>query len=430
MSEKKSAAEDGLRSERIKKNRRTVIIIASALLLLVLIFGITVGGVVLVRDKRAVLKYGGTMADEGVVSYLVATYKKYYMASVGDARDTEEYWSGEVGDTTRGELLRVSTEEYVRSVMVGAYLFDRYTDLSDSERAAIDRATGEILDFRAGGDEGRFNELSAPMGFDFDDFCRATELIYKSEMAAAAIYGEGGAALGNLSDPAVLAQCNAYFAEYSRVKLIYIDTKEYIVKDSEGKLEIGDTGEYLTQYLTAAEILSRSADIAEIRRLIEGARTGVGEEMSPEYFRLMQDKYNITNAYNESGYYLSERSAFSEGFAEDTTEYMPDGGYKAALYKMLAAAVESVSDMNEGEYLEIEGDFGVLFIYKCEKEESAYLYSGYGIFFHDFFSDAAGYLYENSVSTLSKDVDVREKYYEIDPVKIPYNSSFIARIER
>ncbi|MBQ7363931.1 MAG: hypothetical protein IJW48_05740 [Clostridia bacterium] len=428
--EKKLAGTENTREAGIRRNRRTIIIIASALLSLVLIFGITVGTVVLVRDKSAVVKYEGASADAGVAAYLAATYKSYYIRSVAGASDTEEYWKTEVGAVTQGDVLKESTEEYIRSVVVGAYLFDRYASLTDSERDAIERATEEVLDFKADGDENKFNELASPMGFDYEDFCRATELLYKAKSAKSVVYGDGGAALTNVSDAEVLSLCNTYFIQYSRVKILYIDTKEYVVKGSDGSLEIGENGKYLTQYLSASKLLSRHADITEIRRLIEGARTGVGDEMSPEYFDIMQDKYNISKAYNESGYYFSATSAFSSGFAEDSTEYLPDGAYKAALYKMLNSAVEVSFEMNEGEYREIEGDYGICFIYKCEREEGAFLASGYDVFFHDFYSDAADYLYDESVGALSDDVEVREKYYEIDPVKIPYNYMFVAKIEQ
>lgn len=421
-------ANEEARARKIKNTKRAVIISASVILSLVLSLGGVLGITALVKDKNAVVKYGGVTVDRGVASYLAATYKTYYKSTLPGAQDTEEYWGERVGEKTRGELLGESTEEYIRSVVVGAYLFDRYASLSSAERAAIEQATEEVLLDRTGGDTDKFNEKTAPYGFDYDDFCLATELIYKAEGAKSAIYGNGGAALTNVADATVLSQCNLYFEQYSRVKILYIDTKETVVKDSEGKLEI-DGGKYTTRYLTAAEIVARRGDIEEIRRLIEGAKTGEGDEMSPEYFDLMQDKYNITKAYNESGYYFSESSAFSEGFAEDTAEYL-SGEYAAALYKMLTAATESALTMNEGEYHEIEGDFGICFIYKCKKEEGAFLSPSYGAFFHDFFSDAADYLYNKSAEALFDGVEVREKYQEIDPVKIPYNYEYIAKIAR
>ena len=415
--------------EAIEKTRRAVIIITAVLLAAILIFGAAVATVAAVRNARAVVKYGGTMADEGVVSYLLATYKSYYMRSEVGAADTPEYWGETVGNATRGELLRKSAEEYVRSVIAGAYLFDRYTSLASYEKSSIKNATEEVLTYKADGSEKRFNEQTEKMGFNFSDFCRATELIYKAERAIAVIYGVDGAALTNLANPEVLAQCNSFFNEYSRVKILYIDTKQTVVKDEQGKIELGADGNYKTEYLSGAEKLSRLGDIAEIRRLIEGAKTGVGDEMSPEYFDLMQDKYNISKAYNASGYYFSPYSAFASGFAADSVEYL-SGAYREAMHKMLTAAVESSLAMNEGDYHEIEGDFGICFIYKCEKEMGAYVSSGLGAFFHDFYSDAADYLYNESVALISDDVKIKEKYNEIDVVEIPYNYVFVAKIQQ
>lgn len=424
--ERKSVAPS--RDEATAKTKRAVIIITAVLLSAILIFGAAVGTVAAVRNARAAVKYGGTMADEGVVSYLLATYKSYYMRSEVGAVDTPEYWGETVGNVTRGELLRKSAEEYVRSVIAGAYLFDRYTSLASYEKSSIKNATEEVLAYKADGSEKRFNEQTEKMGFDFDDFCRATELIYKAESAESVIYGVDGAALKNLANAEVLAQCNSYFNLYSRVKILYIDTKETVVKSEDGKIELDTDGSYKTAYLTGAEKLSRLGDIAEIRRLIEGAKTGVGDEMSPEYFDLMQDKYNISKAYNASGYYFSPYSAFSAGFARDSVEYL-SGAYREAMHKMLSATVELSLEMSAGEYREIEGDFGVCFIYKCEKETGAYVSSGLGAFFHDFYSDAAEYLYNESLALISHDVKIKEKYNEIDTVKIPYNYAFVAKIQ-
>ncbi len=414
--------------ERIKRTKRAILISASLLLAAVMIFGAGIGIVTFVRDRRAVVRYGGVTVDRGVASYLASTYKSTYMAANPGARDTEEYWGEYVGDKTRGEFLSESTEEYVRAVVASAYLFDRYATLTGEEKNAIKRTTEYILSDRAGGDEGKFNEDTKKYGFDYSDLCRAAELLYKSDMAKSVIYGTDGANLTNLTDAAVLNECNRYFAEYSRVKLLYIDTRETVVKGSDGKIELDGGGSYKTRYLNEAEKAARLADITEIRRLIEGDELGVGDEMSPEYFDLMQDKYNISSAYNSSGYYLSAASAFSAGLADGTVEYLPEGAYKLALHKMMGAAVETALVMNEGEYREIEGDFGVIFIYKCEREEGAYLSSSLDSFFHDFFSDAADYLYRENILELMKGVDVREKYHEIDLVKIPYNYAYKVKI--
>lgn len=417
------------KEERIARTRRTVIVITAVFLSAVLLLGIGIGTAVAIEDARAFAKYGGTRADKGVTSYLLSTYKSYYMRSEVGAVDTPEYWSEEIDGVTRGELLRESADNYVRAIIAGAYLFDRYTKLEAYEKSSIRLATEEVLAYRADGSERRFNELTEAMGFDYDDFCRATELIYKAERAMSVIYGADGAALTNVSDATVLALCNAYYNRYSRVKILYIDTKETVVKDKDGKIEMGSDELYKTEYLTGAEIVERRADIAEIRSLIEGANTGVGEEMSPEYFDLMQEKYNITDAYNESGYYFSPSSAFAAGFARDSSELLPSP-YSEAMNKMLGSVVEASFAMNEGEYREIEGDYGIAFIYKCEKEEGAYLSTYYGAFFHDFYSDAAVYLYNESVSEIAKDVTIRKKHNEIDIIKIPYNYEFVAKIQQ
>ena len=51
----------------------------------------------------------------------------------------------------------------------------------------------------------KFDELSSPMGFDFDDFTKGCEIIYKARRAQTAIYGESGSVLASGWEGSVLA---------------------------------------------------------------------------------------------------------------------------------------------------------------------------------------------------------------------------------
>ena len=414
--------------KNIEKNRRIVIISVSVLLALVLLFGAVIGTINIVKRARAVVMYSGVTLDVGVVNYMASTYKGVYMQQIGAAYDTPEFWDThpDGSSKTYGELLTEKTEKYIRSVAVGAYLFDRYTRLSSGERDAIERATGEILDFVADNSEDKFNKDCKAMGFDYSDFCRATEIIYKSEQAKAVIYGYEGAALsgGNM-----LAECDDYFNEFARVKILYIPTRVDLKRDKDGKFELDSEGKYAVEFFTPAEISERNTDIDRIRELIDGLKNGADEQMSPEYFDAMQEKYNYSSLYNESGYYFSPYSEYTAKFAEVSSELLPDG-YREALYKYLSSVVEEgVFSLSEGQYGEFEGDYGVCFIYKCQKENYAYLSNSYVDFFHDFYSDAADYLYAKSVDKISEDVTLKDSYFEIDVIALPYNCDYIAKVE-
>ena len=425
MTENKRLSEKGNVTE---KNKRIVIISVSVLLSLVLLFGAVMGTVTLVRRARSVVSYGGVMLDRGVVNYLAATYKSVFMQEIGVAYDTPEFWADSpLGSReSYGELLVKATESYIRSVAVGAYLFDRYTRLSSGERDAIERATAEILDFVAENSEEKFNEECAAMGFDYSDFCRATEILYKSEQAKSVIYGYEGSAL---SGGSMLAECDEYFNEFARVKILYIPIRVDLVRDKDGKFELDADGRYVTEYFTPEEVQERLSDIGRIRELIEGLENGDDEQISPEFFDSMQKKYNYSAMYSESGYYFSPFSEYSAKFAEESSTLLPDG-YREAFHKYMSSVIEEEAFfLEEGEYGDIEGDYGVCFVYKCQKENYAYLSASYSAFFHDFYSDAADYLYDRSVSEISKDVTVKEVYYEIDVIALPYNCDYIAKIE-
>ena len=411
---------------RVKRNKKILISIVSLLVTVVLAFGVVIGTVATLRDSRAVVKYGGSSADMGVTSYLSATFKAVFMADIGESYDTLEFWQSEAySGKTYGEMLEEATLEYIKGVIVGAYLFDRYSSLTKEEREKIEIACNEILDYKAGGSEEQFNSESAAMGFDFDDFKRATELIYKSEMAKHVIYGTNGA---SLEAGARYEECDTYYNnKFSHVKILYIPTKEKLVTDSDNKLELDIDGKYVTDYYTALEIMERQTDIAEIRRLILGYNNDADEQMSPEFFDLMQEKYNISQEFLDTGYYFSPYSSYTAGFAQESSTLLPDG-YREAFCKMLNAVIESSFTLSVGQYQEIEGDYGIVFIYKYANAPYAYLGSTNAAQFHDFFEDAADYLYSSSVSAINPEVSVRDGYSDIDVSLIPYNYKFVATV--
>jgi hypothetical protein len=426
VSGKENKIEDTV-SARVKKNRRIVLILISVFLAAVLIFGAVIGTASLVRHSRAVIKYNGVLIDGGVASYLAATYKNAFMTMLGTAYDTEEFWSQNVPaeDCTYGEILEKRTSEYIRRVAVGSYLFDRYTKLSKDESDRIERALKDVLDFQADNDRAKFNRECAAMGFDYDDFCEATRLIYKYEQVKSVIYGQDGSRLAGES---MYAECNIYFEQYSHVKILYIPTREEIVRGENGELETDENGKYVTRYFTAEETIERKADIAEIRELIDGLRNNGPRQMSPEYFEHMQGKYNYDSTYNKTGHYFSKMSTYTSKFAEASSVRLPDE-YSRAFYKYMKSVTEDSLSMGEGEYKEIEGDYGICFIYKYAREDYAYLLPSLTVFFSDFYSDAANYLFNKTMEELACDVIVKDDYYRINITAIPYNYIYIAKVE-
>ena len=396
------------------KNRLFIIIIAT-LVALALSAGVTLGIIAAVREARSVASFEGVRIDGGVASYLIATRKKDYMKYLGSATgapasDTEEYWQKDSSwGGTYGELLRADCEKYVRAVIIGAYIYDMAGGLDEYDREYIDLITSDILIREADGDEKKFNTLSAPMGFDYDDFCTGTELVYKYKLAVSYIYGSDGSGL-------TTAEKEEYLATYSHIKLLFIRTEYDYATDSGGNY-IVDNGQYVKYELSDKDKAERAADIEEIRSLIDGKLNGGDAMISPEVMSTYINKYNSRDTYAETGYYLSPRS----GYVYDSI-YNQDPDFVELSEKIAEYSFAAEID----DYIEFTTDDGVCFIYKYEVAPGAYASAALEVFFTDFISDAVSYFYEAEIQRLSPAVKLKDAFFEYDPVHIPYNKSMYA----
>lgn len=401
----------------ITKSQKKLLLSSAAILLSV---AILVGGalftVSLVRESNALVSYGGARMDEGVTHFLLSSFKYDYMvylkeSGVCDVADSEYFWgSYTVDNQTYLELLEMEAESYVRQVAAGSYLFDRYSRLSSGERRKIRQACQTVLDYKASGSESVFNKMTASYGFDYDDFLKGSELIYKAKMAENAIFGEGGSALsaGNMTE-----ECNKFYDKYSHVLLLMVRTEDDFVTDAEGNRVKGDDGRDEMVSLSPSQREARLADIATIRSLIEAVGTGAESYMSPGAFRSWIDKYNYDPENAKSGYYFHRGSEYTSEFSD-------------AFPTVVSRAIA----MEVGSFAEIELDGGVtIFLYKQENEPLAYYSSSYSRFFTDFFSLASDYLYIESLNALAKETVVKDAFYDIPLDLLPYNYDFYPDIK-
>lgn len=386
-----------------ERSKRVFIIFSAAFLGIVLLVGIIFGAIGIARNNGSVMIYKGIYLKDGVASYLAASFKYDFMSTLKrsgvDCYDSDYFWQSETEDgKTWGEVLADNTEKYIQRVLVGSYLFDKNTRLTKEDKAVIDKAVNEVLEYRADSDVDTFNEMAERMGFTYRDFKKAAELLYKYEMAQTVIFGYDGA---SLSSGLFSEQCDAYFeSAYSRVKLMFVRTE----------------GEYATDPETNEQIYSEFDDDrkAEIQGLIEEIRTLINntendltaDGMSEDGFDwYVSEKFSDWNPKsNRDGYYFSSDSSYSREFALDASEVVK-----------LALSIE------EGQYAECEVDIGVCFIYKAELEPKAYEDDGLKHFFEDFYSCAADYVYSESVDVYLSDVKVKERYDKEAIIDIPYN---------
>ena len=392
----------------LPKGKRLAIIAVSVFLGAVLLFGGVLGTLALVRAASAVVSYRGVTLDEGCVSYLSATYKTVFIRNhrIGE-RISESLWespSDPDPSLTWGELLARSTESYIKGVAVKAYLFDRATRLTAIDRETIEDMRAEVL--ARAGSVSEFNKQAEPMGFTYSDYKTAMELIYKANRAMAAIYGSDGSALSSESYYGV---CNEYFAEsYTRVKILFIRTETDFKVDEDGNRIPGVDNKDELRELSESEKEKRRKDISDIRDAISALLSGGDGQMSPEYFDSFFGKYGYYPEYRESGFYFSPYSSFTKEFVSSDSGLLP--------------VFEAACDMSVGEYREVECDFGVCFVYKCENVGYAYLDGELEPFFSDFYLRAAEDMLATSVAELAVEVEISEDFYSIDLAALPYNT--------
>lgn len=378
------------------KSKKIFLIFTAAFLGCILLVGIILGTIAIVRNAESVMVYKGIYLKEGVANYLSASYKYDFMSALKksgvNCYDSEDFWQSDAGNgRTYGDILVENTERYIKSVMVGSYLFDKNTKLTKSDKNAIKKAVEEVLEYRAEGSKDRFNDIGKTMGFDFGDFEDAAELLYKSQMAESVIFGIEGSALssGNFA-----SECEDYFVNnYSRVRIMIIRTDGELVTDIEtGKQVLAEYDD--TQ---KAAVLEKIADIR--------AKIADGRMNEEAFIWHIQNEYPTDPTNDKEGYYFSLSSAYSRNFANQ--------GAGEVVKLALSGEV--------GKFYECELDIGTCFIYKTELQSGAYAKYSISRFFEDFYKNAAPYIYEKSVNVYLPDVKVKDKYDRTWVISQPYN---------
>lgn len=395
-------------------------------LLLVLIFGIILGTVLIVRSVNTYVSLNGLTFNKGVCCYFASSYKTEYLAALKrqgvNAFDTENFWNKKTTvddrEYTYGELLKINTEAYIRGILVGNYLFDRYGKLTEGDKEKINQVINDTLEYKASSSKKKFNELSKEYGFDYSDFCDAVEYKYKAERAKSLIYGDNGSSMTGASYQQVRDEY--YYENYSRVMLVFVRTKTTFVIGENGNLVIttDDNGKtvYEMRELGESELTERTATINEIKEKIDLLNSGVPTETSitPEYLSNIGMKYPGENnrSFVQNGYYLAKNSIYTNSFPiEGVTDMaigLTVGGF----------AYTGYDDNGDGE------EDGVCFAVKMPLEEDGYSKTANKEFFTDFYYNLSRMHYANTLEELSASVKVKDKFYQLDFITLPYNSVF------
>ncbi len=379
---------------------------------ILLIVGIVVGVISAMKNKNATVKYSGATLSEAELSFF-AGYCKYDLLTRykgSGAEDTTAFWESKCPVAKNyGELLKYNTKRYVSQMVVMNYLFDKYSRLTSADKKEIEKAVNEIFVYRMGGDEAKFNEESQVNGFTYSDYYGIVTKIYKYNKAYQAFYGANADKITK-DEKAVVD----YYAEYSKVKLLFINTEKDYKLDSEGK-RVVENNKFVYTELSDEEKAKREQVASLIREAIEGFNTDgdlqISESMLDTYIAKYPSPYGTKD---KNGYYLHENSSYTAWLGNEQSSVVNE-----AIYMMA------------GEYKEVKTDMGVCFIYKMpiNTSDTAYLDASSDSCFLDFYEGVIQNEFEDTVVELTEQVELREAYEALDLIELPQlNYLFIPRM--
>ncbi len=389
-----------------------LIIFAAAFVCAALIFGVVFGIIIAVDNASAIASYGGVNIDEETAKYLSSYHKYTYIAYLRsqkvEAYDDPEFWySSNADGITYGRLLTEGARAFISDVLVSNYYFDKYSSLDSSAKAAIEAAV-EAVEGRFYSDGAALNEALAKRGLTRRGLERAAEMIYKTAYAQTMIYGDSGAKLMNAD---YFYECERYLAEYSRVKLLFIRTENTFELDENGK-RLQDSGGYKMRELSVTEKSERAALMEKIDAEIAGYKSGADIQITEELFEGYIKKQGEGDPeLDDEGYYFSKASAYTAAFASDVSEDI----------------VRTALDIRIGDYAKVETEFAVCYLYRCEPATGAYLDTSETGFFADFYSDAADFLFVDTLDKIRGDVVFNDKLSDADIIGVGYDSDLYMR---
>ena len=377
---------------------------------IVILTAIIVGVVGIVNDRNAVVKYDGVSLTEAELNYFVSYCKYDILKNNKNYSDTPEFWDSKTAYGTKySEILAYSTEKYIRELVIMNYIFDKYSRLTSEDKRIIDEAVDEVYNFWMGSDKDKFNQQSELNGFTYSDYHGIVTKIYKYSKAYQAFSLANGERITN--DETL---CNEYYSQYSKVKLLFINTEKDYKYDENGK-RVVENNKYVYVDVSPEEKAKREADIALIRDAIKlsgsGSEFAITEEMMSNYIEKYPSPYG---AKDKNGFYLHKNASYTSWFASDSDSMI----------------VNEARFMEVGSYREVETDNGVCFVYRMpiDVTDKAFLDTSSDSCFLDFYKGVIYNEFEKTVLELSDGVEIREAYSNIDLTKISkLNEIFLPR---
>lgn len=422
----KTAPREISSAESAAKTKRLVIIFVSAILALVLLLGVVLGAVAIAKNASYAVKLESVGMTEGVANYFVTLFKDAYIDQLKNSgvkvSDTEQFWSSpyinaQVSTSTQGDYLKLYVENNIKKIVADNYLFDKYLTLTSAAKNDIAMTVREILYSRASNSEAIFNEDAAQYGFDYGDFKKAVEMLYKSSAVANGVFGSNGQNLVGLTD-----YCNEFFmgsedfVGYKRAKIVFIRTEDTFKldengnkiteskTDSEGKEITVD----VTRPLTDEEKAAREAHISVFNACLEGFANGTVPTST--FDEEASKVYAYGENYNDGfeGFYFCPGNAYTTEFSVAFSEVVDK------VSELSVGAVGVVDYTAESEGAEARNGFvGKVFIYRLANEEKAYE-NVTSPFFSDFYKIASYALTVRMANENMEKTELRSRWENID----------------
>lgn len=320
--------------------------------------------------SEAVLTYNGISINEREFEFYLATYKGKFAQTYKDFKDNSSFYKEQIGDYSAEEYLFESVVHNVSLTLVSEALFDKYKlKLPDSLKDSIDAYIDDFITEYADGSKNKFNSALAEFGIN----AKMLRTIYlRDEMTAAVydyLYGENGTV--GITD----GDRTAYLNEnYVRVRHIFVNNKYTYVYDDNGNITTTSDGQAATVPLSGDELEAKNALVAAIdESLAEGG------DFDEIYYAMSEDQYY------KNGYYLTRNMDFISG------------------------VVASAFDLEIGEWVKTESDYGTHYIMRLPMDESPWKDENNADFFDNYDAAVSEALFTSMLEDLAEDVERNEE---------------------
>ncbi len=343
--------------------KRTVRLIGGLCILLLTFSGCSAG--------TAVMTYHGASISENEFQYYLATYKGKFQQLYSDFKDTTEFYESElIEGTTNEEYLFNMVVDNVKRTLICDALFDELgLKISSSVEDQIDYYIDDYITEYANGSKNLFNSALAQYGIN----SKMLKEIYLRDEHATAVFSAMYSSSG--TNPVTNADRTAYLEEnYVRIRHIYVNNKYVYTTDEDGYLIYNEDGTKQTTAMSVEELEAKNAVIAAIdESLVNG-----------DDFELIYETFS-EDQYYPNGYYLTRNTDF------------------------ISEVVQSAFELEIGEYIKIESDYGTHYIKRLALDENPWDDESNSDFFTDYDTTVAEELFNEYLDELMPAVEVDEE---------------------